>query len=170
MSEPEQQTLGGLVPAGSRALATRSSGLVQRGLELIRDAQLKKQKVLVTDDEPWFLDSMKYILESWGYEVVILKSKIEALERLRLGEIKPDLVTTDIASPDLSGFDFVRWVKELSPSVPVIVISGNLNPSYDINGEKGREALRLGAFACLPKPFDVTELRQVMDRALKLRD
>src|SRR5882672_3587923 len=87
--------------------ATRILGVImpdldevaKRRVQQMGEGQLKKRKVLVTDDEPWFLDSMKYILESWGYEVVILKSKIEALERLRLGEIKPDLVTTDIVSP-----------------------------------------------------------------------
>ncbi len=148
-----------IIPTGSDAVATRSSGLVKCGLELIKDGQPKKPKVLVTDDSSLYLETMKTILEGFGYEVVILESKIEALEKL--GEIKPDLVTTDLNSPRMSGLEFIQLVKELDPSIPVIMISGNFN------AENAREAIRLGAFDCVRKPFDVAELRQVVDRALE---
>lgn len=132
-----------------------------------RKEQLKKRKILVTDDQADVLEMLSSIIEPWGYEVVVLESKVEAIRRL--GEIKPDLVTTDIGSPGIGGFEFIRLVKEFDSSIPVIVISGNLLAKYDINGEKARKAMQLGAFDCLTKPFDVARFQQVIERALKTR-
>ena len=167
MSEPEQQTQDGLIPTGASALATRSSRLVTRGLELIRDGQLKKPKVLVTDDCRETGEAIKISLEGSGYEVVFIQHKDEAVARL--GEIKPDVVTTDLASPRLGGFDFIRLVKEFDRSIPVIVISGNVNTKYDNNKDNIRKALQLGASACLAKPFDVSVLREMIEVALEIR-
>ena len=132
-----------------------------------RKEQLKNRKVLVTDDQAGVLELLRSLIESWGYEVVVLESKVEAVRKLE--EIKPDLVTTDIGSPGMDGFEFIRLVKEFDSSIPVIVISGNLLAKYDINGEKARKALRLGAFDCLKKPFDPFSLRGVVEAALKTR-
>ena len=140
---------------------------VKRGLEDVVGGRQTKRRVLVTDDDANTLRVTKNIIEDFGYEVVALERKGEALKRLR--EIKPDLVTTDLMSPGLGGFDFIRAIKELDPTIPVIVISGNINPSCDVDAENARKALQLGAFDCLQKPFDVTELRQVVERALKTR-
>ncbi len=100
-------------------------------------------------------------MEDFGYETVILESKIEALERLQ--EIKPDVVTTDLMAPQMNGFEFIQRIKSIDPSIPVIVISGNLT------AENAREAIRLGALDCLRKPCSVAELRQVVERALETR-
>ena len=59
-----------------------------------------------------------------GYDVVTLKNKVEALKRLE--EIKPDLVTTDLASPQLGGLDFIREVKEFDPSSPCLEAKANI--------------------------------------------
>ena len=126
---------------------------------LIKDGQLKKGKILITDDIACVLETIKLTLEHFGYEAVSFRSKVEALERLR--EIKPDLVTTDLNAPQLNGFEFIRRVKGIDPSIPVIVISGHLT------AENEREAIRLGAFDCLRKPCSVAELQQVVERALE---
>ncbi len=138
-----------------------SSRPIKRGPELIKDGRGKGQRILITDDNAAARDVIKDTLEYDGYEVVTLESKVEALERLR--EIKPDLVTTDLYSPRMSGLEFIQLVKELDPSIPVLVISGNLT------AENAREAIRLGAFDCLRKPYSVAELRQMVDRALETR-
>jgi CheY-like chemotaxis protein len=146
---------------GNEALMEWAQANLQLLLHPLGDQQNKKQKILVTDDCPSTLQMMKTIIEDFGYEVVISQSKIEAIEKLR--EIKPDLVTTDLNSPKMSGFEFIRAVKEVDPSIPVIVSSGNLT------AENAREAVRLGVFDCLRKPFNVVELRRVVDRALETR-
>jgi CheY-like chemotaxis protein len=159
MTDLRQSSQEGLVPTSSGALA-RSAGLVGRGLRLIQ-GHLKKRKVLVTDDSEAMLVSLKQVIEALGYDVVALENKIEAHKRL--GEIKPDLVTTDLGSPGLGGLDFIRLVKEFDPSIPVIILSGN------VTLEAAREAVRLGVFDCLDKPFDVLYFSQVIDRALGTR-
>jgi len=134
---------------------------------VIKDGQPKKPKVLVTDDDENILELIGNIIKGWGYEVVALKRKIEALERLE--EIKPDVVTTDLESPELDGFAFIYSVKGLNPLIPVIVLSGNLDARYDTDGEQARKALRLGAFACLPKPCHASVIQSAIERALKKR-
>ena len=130
-------------------------------------AQVQKRKVLVTDDCSDTLDLIKDVIEGWGHEAVVFKSKVTALEKLR--EIKPDLVTTDLYAPVLGGFDFILWVKKLDPSIPVIVISGNLDPRYDPDSEKAKRAFRLGACACLQKPFKIAHLRKIIEQVLTTR-
>jgi CheY-like chemotaxis protein len=156
MTDLHQSSQEGLVPAGDNTLATRSASLVGRGLDLIA----KGQTILITDNEPSFREVVRFVLKDCGYVVVALESKIEALERLQ--EIKPDLVITDLMAPQLNGREFIRRVKGIDSSIPVIVISGTLT------AENAREAaVQLGAFDCLPKPVDVTKLRQVVERALR---
>ena len=125
-----------------------------------------KPKVLAIDDEPGALQSITVVLKD-RCDVVTSTSKVEALKRLH--EIRPDVVITDLYSPDLSGFTFIESLKKLAPSIPVIVISGNIHPTVDMNGEKAKRASQLGAVACMPKPFDVAELRRTVDRVLETR-
>jgi CheY-like chemotaxis protein/tetratricopeptide (TPR) repeat protein len=122
---------------------------------------IRKPKILVTDDCKPALDCLKAVLEPCGYEVVIFESKAEAVGRL--GEIKPDLVTTDLGSPGMGGLEFIRLVKEFDQSIPVIIISGHETI------ESAREAVRLGVIDYLLKPFDVTCLRLAVEQALKTR-
>jgi TPR repeat protein/DNA-binding response OmpR family regulator len=136
-------------------------------LEPASKAQVKKPKVLATDHESCVLESIRSILEGAGYEVALFTDNVEAL--YKLDRIKPDVVITDLAMPKLSGFRFIKLVKKLDPSVPVIVLSASVDPRYDVNGEKAQEAIQLGAFACVAKPIDVLELRQTVARALEAR-
>ena len=115
---------------------------VKRGLGLMSDGQLKRRKVLATDDDVWFLEKVKTVCESSGYEVVTITDKAEALARF--AEIKPDLVTTDLVSPGLDGYHFIRLLKEDHPSIPVIVISAFVGPME-------RRARELGVFDCVDK-------------------
>ena len=136
-------------------------------IELIEDGHPKKPKVLITDDQANFGKVMKGFLDKFGYEVVFVECKDEAIARLR--EINPDVVTTDLTSLKMDGFEFIRLVKEFDPSIPVIALSGNLNTRIDVNGEKARRALRLGAFDCIQKPCDGSVIRAAIERALKTR-
>jgi DNA-binding NtrC family response regulator len=115
-----------------------------------------KKRGHVTDDCEGTLKWLKTVIEGWGYDVVTLQNKVDALKRF--GEIKPDLVTTDLTSPQMSGLDFIRVVKELDPSMPVIIMSGS------ITMEKAREAVRLGVVECFDKPFDVAHLGRRLSR------
>jgi DNA-binding NtrC family response regulator len=121
----------------------------------------------VTDDCPPVLAVMKDTLEQFGYEAVGFQSKVEALQNLE--ELKPDVVITDLNAPQLNGFDFISRVKQIDPSIPVIVVTGMVKANYDAADEMANEVFQLGAFACLGKPPDIAELRHVVDRALHKR-
>ena len=138
-----------------------------KGGNPIKDNQPKKPKILLTDDDESILELIGNIIKSWGYEVVTLKRKVEALQRLQ--EINPDVVTTDLDSPELDGFAFIYSIKGINPLIPVIVLSGNLGARNDINGEQAQKALRLGAFDCLPKPCSASVIQSAIERALKKR-
>lgn len=120
-----------------------------------------KRNVLVTDDCEETLRCLKTVIEVLGHDAFILQNKVEALRRLE--EFNPDLVTTDLASPGLGGIDFIRALKEIDPSIPVIVLSGN------ITLQSARAAVRLGVFDCFDKPFDVIPFQQAIERAMKSR-
>lgn len=120
-----------------------------------------KRKVLVTDDCEYTLKCLKTAIERSDYEAVVLVDKVEALEKLK--QIKPDVVITDLRSPGMGGLEFIRLVKEFDPSIPVIILSGS------VTLKDAREAVRLGVFECLNKPFDVASLRQAIERALETR-
>jgi DNA-binding NtrC family response regulator len=133
-------------------------------LALASKAQVKRAKILWTDDELLFLNHMKDYLESLGYEVEIFQNNIKALERIQ--SAKPDVVITDLFAPRLSGFEFIQWVKKLALAVPVIVVSGNILPHHDPDGEKAKRALQCGAFACMAKPLKLAHLLRTIHRAL----
>jgi DNA-binding NtrC family response regulator len=124
-------------------------------------SEKKRGRILCLDDESGPISTYKLILEPLGYEVVGYTKKAEALKKL--AEIKPDLVTTDMNSPDLSGLDVLRYVKRFDPSILVVIISGG------INVEQARQAVKLGVSDVILKPFKVAELRHTVERAMEVR-
>ncbi len=82
-----------------------------------------KGTVLVVDDEQAVLDVASDILQFLGYSVLTSSSGDHALNRLRLGE-RPDLVLLDIIMPGMNGVEAFRKIREVQPSVPVLISSG----------------------------------------------
>ena len=83
----------------------------------------------------------------------------EALARLRQGEFR--LVISDITMPGMSGLEMVPHVKRISPDTVVVMISGLQTV------ESAIEAMRLGAFDYVMKPFDLRQVEAVVKRALE---
>ena len=115
-------------------------------------------KILVTDEQVGGADAVWQALHCLGYDVLCVQDKEEALASF--SEIQPDLVITDLVSPGLDGFTFIRKVKTFSPKVPVIVVSGSLDQ------EKMAKATQAGALYCLSKPFAVEVLWGIVEKAL----
>jgi DNA-binding response OmpR family regulator len=84
---------------------------------------MSKGKVLVVDDDPFVLKSVRATLEGAGYDVVTYRSAITV--PLELREQKPDLVLLDITMPDLVAKDAVKAMKKLRimEGVPIILFS-----------------------------------------------
>jgi FixJ family two-component response regulator len=101
--------------------------------------------VLVVDDEEVICDTLRFYLESEGFDVRTVHSGRDALARLAAGDV--EVLILDILMPQMNGLEVMHWIAERSLPVEVIVTTGA--GSHDI----GVEALRLGASTLLRKPI-----------------
>ena len=114
--------------------------------------------VLVIDDERGTRESVKAVFNG-SHEVTTASSAAEGLDIL--GKKKVDLIFLDVMMPQKDGLSFLKDVHGIYPDLPVIMISActSLRPVV--------EAMRVGAYDYVQKPFDVEELRHLADRALE---
>jgi two-component system response regulator FlrC len=122
------------------------------------DGRSMTEDILVVDDEPQMLIALNETLRRRGYSVTTAGSGMEALCRLR--EKYYRLVITDMRMPELSGIDLLKKVKSTTPQTPVVLLTayGTIQSAVD--------AMRIGAFDYLLKPFSSASLEAVVLRAL----
>jgi signal transduction histidine kinase len=113
--------------------------------------------ILVVDDELGPRESLKLILTP-TYEVITANDGREGVAKFEA--TKPDMVISDIRMPGLTGIDLMKAVKERSPETPFVLITG-----YGTL-ESAQEAVRVGAFDYISKPYNVEEIRRVAAKAL----
>jgi two-component system nitrogen regulation response regulator NtrX len=106
--------------------------------------------ILIIDDEKEICESMKMILEYEGYSVDYSTSAIKGLNLAEEKQISCLLL--DIQMPEMSGFEVLKKVKEVNPSLSVIIISAHGSV------ENAIKATRLGAFDFIEKPIDRDKL------------
>lgn len=117
------------------------TGAVSLGL----DAR-KSFRILVVDDELIVRDSIKEWLEDEGFSVDMAESGFEALEKLSKGPF--DLMLVDVKMPGMDGVEVLKRSKEISPGIPVVMMTAYATV------ETAVEAMKVGAFDYLMKPFD----------------
>ena len=118
-------------------------------------------RILVVDDEPSVCKAVAAALTTEGHTVDTALSAEEALEKAGMSHF--DVVVTDLMMPGLSGMDLLKMAAEKLPEARVIMITGY--PSV----KSAVEAMRLGAFDFIPKPFTPKEIRGLVSRALASR-
>ena len=118
----------------------------------------KKAKVLIVDDDEAILDSCRLVLNKEGYTVKIAKNGIEGL-RLFNKEFF-HLVFLDLKMPGMDGMEVLSKINEESPETPVVIITGFGTI------ESAVEAIKVGAFHYMSKPFSPHELRIITKKAL----
>jgi DNA-binding NtrC family response regulator len=116
-------------------------------------------QILIVDDEPNLRKVLGAMLRQVGYDVLTACDGIEALEVLASDHI--DVVITDLRMPRLDGMGLLRRLGDDFPNLPVIVITAHGTV------EAAVQALKSGAFDFITKPFDRTEMQQVVDKALR---
>lgn len=116
-------------------------------------------RILVVDDESSMRQLLDIALRKEGHQIVVAESGKKAVERF--GKSAFDLVISDIRMPDMSGVEVLRHVKQSSPETPVIMIT-----AYSA-ADTAVEALRLGAYDYIAKPFKVEELKATIKNALE---
>ncbi len=114
-------------------------------------------RVLVVDDEVPVCKSMAAALAEPGREVDLALSGEEALAKDLATPY--DVIVADLMMPGLSGMDLLKALKERRPDVAVIMVTGY--PSI----RSAVQAIKLGAFDYIPKPFAPAELRSLVGRA-----
>jgi two-component system response regulator PilR (NtrC family) len=117
--------------------------------------------ILVVDDEASMREFLEILLAKQGHRVRTAADPAGALARL--GEAEADLVITDLRLGADSGLDVLRRVKELSPTTEVVVVTAFATT------ENAVQAMKLGAYDYVLKPFKVDELRIVVEKALEHR-
>jgi two-component system response regulator AtoC/two-component system nitrogen regulation response regulator NtrX len=113
--------------------------------------------ILIVDDDSTARYGMRRALEG-RYRVLDAESVASA--RQMMAQVNPHLVLLDIEMPEESGLDFLRELKAQANSPVVIMITAYGSEKIAV------EAMRSGAYDYLPKPFEVDELRLVVERAL----
>jgi CheY-like chemotaxis protein len=120
--------------------------------------------VLVVDDDPALLDSLKLLLEVDGFAVTTAENGVRGLQAFR--NRGPDVVLIDVMMPKLDGIETVRQMRRERPDARIVVMSGEARLGQP---DLQRTAQELGAVAVLRKPFDpevlAALLRDVLGQA-----
>ena len=116
--------------------------------------------VLIVDDEPGVLEAVKVIL-SEDFRVLTASTGSQALEKVCQDTVS--LVFLDIKLPDMSGLEVLKRLKEFDPTITVVMATATDTVRTIV------EAVRLGAFHYLLKPFDADEVLTIAQQALEQR-
>jgi len=122
-----------------------------------------KKKIMVVDDDPDLLHSVKQILEEpeSEYTVTCVSSGVRCIRSLENNEI-PDLILLDIMMPEMSGWDTLKNIKE-NPSwkdIPIVFLTSRTDSISETTG-------KFLAADFIKKPFDIDDLKKRIDKVLK---
>ena len=110
--------------------------------------------LLITDDEQEILDSIEMELKRIDPNLNIIKVQTgrESLQLIQTGDI--DILLTDIAMPDMDGFELNKRVKEIRPNIPIIMMTSfGYDPEHIVVNSK-----RFGLDEVILKPIDYSKL------------
>jgi two-component system NtrC family response regulator len=116
------------------------------------------ETILIVDDEKNYLVVLSSFLSGEGYEPITADNAQQALDIVENTDL--DLVLTDMKMPSMDGIELLRRIKEKSPDLPVVMMT-----AYG-TVEKAVEAMQLGAFNFVLKPFQNETLKQIIRNAV----
>lgn len=117
------------------------------------------RKILLVDDSVAITRQLSKVLESIGGVEIVghAKNGAEAIKMFKA--LEPDLVLLDIVMPMMDGIQALRTLLRINPRAQVVMVS-----SMGGVGTKAEEALRLGAQGIISKPFDVENIRSMLQK------
>ncbi|MDP2157666.1 MAG: sigma-54 dependent transcriptional regulator [Nitrospirota bacterium] len=118
-----------------------------------------KGRILIVEDEKSMREVLKILLEDEGYETISASDGQDGIRKIQ--EDIFDIVITDIKMPRADGFEVLKKVKEISPTSIVIMITAFGTTESTI------EAMKLGAYDYIHKPFKIDEIRLIINKALE---
>lgn len=126
----------------------------------MNDTRFSKQvTVLLVDDDQFVLDSLSTLIGILGHNTITSNNAHKALAILETKS--PDLIITDFKMPEMNGIEFLRKVHENYPEKPVIMMTAYAEVDVAI------EALKLGAFDFIIKPYKTEQITQTIDKAVR---
>ena len=125
---------------------------------------MSQAKILIVDDEPDLVETLRFALELEGYNVLVAVNGEEGLNTAR--QEKPDLILLDLMLPKLDGYKVCRLLKfdERYKSIPILMLTAKIQDKDRILGKE------TGANEYLTKPFDMDELMAKIKSYLKKQD
>lgn len=118
----------------------------------------KNIKILLVDDDDSLRDMLSIVLKKEGYDVVSLENAMLALKILKKRSF--DLIISDIKMPGISGIRLLSKIKSINNEIPIIMITAYASTNDAV------EAMKLGAENYITKPFNLDELKIIIDKAL----
>ncbi len=115
-------------------------------------------KIVIIDDETSFLELMAKFCRSLGHTVTDCLTGTQGVAAIR--EIKPDLIVVDLRIGDIDGLEIIKLCRTEQPSAAVIMVTGHGSVEVAV------EAMRLGAFDYLSKPFELSDFKRTIEQAL----
>lgn len=119
-------------------------------------------RVLVAEDETDLLQGLRKSLSKGGYSVDIAEDGLQAVRRIEKEDY--DIIVADLKMPKLDGMELLRKTRQLRPRAVFIIITGYGTVDSAV------EAMKLGAFDYIAKPFSTKKLSEVMDNAVRVKE
>ena len=126
------------------------------------DAGEKKLRLLITDDSRLLRKKLREELENLGCEVLEASNGKEAIEMDMAHE--PDGVILDIVMPEVGGIEALQAIRELSPDVPIVMLSSAGTP------QKLMQTLRMGAIDFIQKPYTKEQIARAVQAIRRARE
>lgn len=119
----------------------------------------RKIDIMIVDDDPGHLTTLKTIVRSWDYSVETADDGTKALEKVKGRPY--DLILMDVRMTSMSGIEALKEIKAYNPAIPILIMT-----AYS-SVETAVDALKSGAYDYLTKPLDFEALKITMVRALE---
>ncbi len=144
MNDTESRNLGGQT----------SNGTPSKSIE-------DKLRILITDDSKLLRKKLREELEKLGCEVIEASNGKEAI--MRDLEQEPDGVILDIVMPEVGGIEALQVIREVSPTVPIVMLSSAGTP------QKLMQTLKMGAIDFIQKPYTKEQIVRAVESIRKAR-
>jgi DNA-binding NtrC family response regulator len=118
-------------------------------------------KIAIVDDEQDMRESISQWLTLSGYQTVTYPSAVHALKEIDADF--PGIIISDVRMPEVDGIQFLKKIQSMDNTIPMIMITGHGDVSMAV------EAMRIGAYDFLEKPFDPERMAELAKRAVQTR-
>lgn len=139
---------------------TKAGGQVSVGTPVKTDE--KKLRLLITDDSRLLRKKLREELENLGCEVIEAANGREAIEMDMAHE--PDGVILDIVMPEVGGIEALQVIREVSPNVPIVMLSSAGTP------QKLMQTLKMGAIDFIQKPYTKEQIARAVQAIRRARE